>query len=51
MLSGIHNYEEFGKGVNINITDTILTEFVLQNLRELKELSFPKRMGEVIIIK
>lgn len=51
MLSGIHNYEEFGKGVNINITDTILTEFVLQNLRELKELSFPKRMGEVTIIK
>jgi len=51
MLSGIHNYEEFGKGINIHKTDIILTEFVLQNLRELKELSFPERMGEVTLIK
>ncbi len=51
MLSGIHNYEEFGKGTNIQKTDNILTEFVLRNLREIKELSFPKRMGEVILNK
>ncbi len=51
MLSGIHNYEEFGKGTNIQKTDIILTEFVLQNLRGLNELFFPKKMGEVTLIK
>ncbi|TVZ27144.1 5'-nucleotidase/sulfur-oxidizing protein SoxB [Gillisia sp. Hel_I_86] len=51
MLGGIHNYEEFGKGLNINKTNIVLTEFVLENLRELKELSFPERMGEVILNK
>lgn len=51
MLSGIHNYEEFGKGSNITKTNIILTEFVLENLKELKVLSFPERMGEVILNK
>ncbi|WP_051931159.1 bifunctional metallophosphatase/5'-nucleotidase [Gillisia sp. Hel_I_29] len=51
MLRGIHNYEEFGKGVDIQKTDIILTEFVLQHLRDLNELAFPKRMGEVILNK
>ncbi len=51
MLNGIHNYEEFSRGINIQTTEIVLTEFVLQNLREIKELSFPKRMGEVTLIK
>jgi len=49
MLNGIHNYDEFGKSTNIVKTDTVLTEFVLKNLKEMEELSFPKRMGEVVI--
>ena len=49
MLNGIHNYDEFGKSTNIVKTDSVLTEFVLKNLKEMEELSFPKRMGEVVI--
>lgn len=49
MLNGIHNYDEFGKSTNIVKTDTVLTEFVMKNLKEMEELSYPKRMGEVVI--
>ncbi|MFD1095751.1 bifunctional metallophosphatase/5'-nucleotidase [Salegentibacter chungangensis] len=51
MLNGIHNYEEFGKGMDIEKTDIVLTEFVIQNLRDIKKLPFPKKMGEVKLTK
>ncbi len=49
MLEGIHNYEEFAKGANIQKTELVLTEFVIEQLRQLEKLHYPKRMGEVRI--
>lgn len=51
MLNGIHNYAEFSKGTNIEKTDIILTEFILEKLRKVAELDFPENMGEITVTK
>ncbi|TPE46245.1 bifunctional metallophosphatase/5'-nucleotidase [Pontibacter mangrovi] len=49
LLTGLHNYEEIGKGQNINRTGKSLTEFIIEKLKEKKVVSKPENMGEVEI--
>ena len=50
MLNGIHNYIQFAEGTNIQKTDTNLNDFIVQKLQEMKDIKFPKNMGEVTIL-
>ncbi|TXK45834.1 multifunctional 2',3'-cyclic-nucleotide 2'-phosphodiesterase/5'-nucleotidase/3'-nucleotidase [Pontibacter qinzhouensis] len=49
LLTGLHNYDEIGRGQNINRTEQLLTDFILQKLKEMKEVAMPANMGEVTI--
>lgn len=49
LLTGLHNYDEIGKGQNINKTGQPLTDFIIQKLKEKKEVEMPANMGEVNI--
>ncbi|MBO2545338.1 bifunctional metallophosphatase/5'-nucleotidase [Salegentibacter sp. UBA1130] len=51
MLSGIHNYVEFAKGTNIHKTKVVLTEFILEEFREMTKIEYPENMGEVTVVK
>lgn len=51
MLTGLHNYNEIGKGQHINRTGKILTEFVIEQLRAKQEVIMPDNLGEVTIRK
>ncbi|MDX5418287.1 MAG: bifunctional metallophosphatase/5'-nucleotidase [Hymenobacteraceae bacterium] len=51
LLTGLHNFDEIGKGQNINKTEKLLTEFVIEKLKEKKTVGMPKNMGEVRIIR
>ncbi len=50
MLNGIHNYIQFAEGTNIQKTDRNLNDFIVQKLQEMKDIKFPKNMGEVTIL-
>ncbi|MBB6610535.1 5'-nucleotidase C-terminal domain-containing protein [Pontibacter sp. Tf4] len=49
LLTGLHNFDEIGKGRNINRTAQPLTEFLIQKLKEMKTVDMPANMGEVTI--
>ncbi len=49
LLTGLHNFDEIGKGQHINKTEQSLTNFVIQKLKEMKEVAMPANMGEVTI--
>jgi 5'-nucleotidase / UDP-sugar diphosphatase len=49
LLTGLHNYVEIGKGLDINRTEKSLTEFFIEKLKEKKEVTMPENMGEVVI--
>lgn len=49
LLTGLHNFDEIGKGQHINKTERSLTEFILGKLKEKKEIAMPSNMGEVVI--
>ena len=51
MLTGLHNYKEIGNGQDIHKTDTGLTEYIIEKLKEKKQISMPSNMGEVTIKK
>ena len=51
MLNGIHNYTEFAKGKNLKKTGRPLNEFIVEQLKKNKKLSFPENMGEVVVVK
>ncbi|MER2999154.1 bifunctional metallophosphatase/5'-nucleotidase [Pontibacter populi] len=46
LLTGLHNYVEIGKGQNIKRTEKSLTEFIIEKLKEKKEVGMPENMGE-----
>ena len=50
MLNGIHNYTQFAEGTNIQITEINLNDFIVQKLQEMKDINFPKNMGEVTML-
>ncbi|HEY9184932.1 MAG TPA: bifunctional UDP-sugar hydrolase/5'-nucleotidase [Salegentibacter sp.] len=49
MLTGLHRYDELGRGGNIQKKDIQLNEFTLEKFKELGVISIPKNMGEVTI--
>ncbi|MBA9079072.1 bifunctional metallophosphatase/5'-nucleotidase [Rufibacter quisquiliarum] len=49
LLTGLHNFNEIGKGQNIVKTEKPLTDFIIQKLKEMKTVAMPDNMGEVII--
>jgi 5'-nucleotidase len=49
LLTGLHDYDEIGKGQNINKTEKPLTEFIIQKLKEKREVALPANMGEITI--
>ncbi len=49
LLTGLHNFDEIGKGQNINRTAQPLTDFIIQQLKEMKTVDMPANMGEVTI--
>ncbi|WP_114783634.1 bifunctional metallophosphatase/5'-nucleotidase [Botryobacter ruber] len=49
LLTGLHNYDEIGKGQQIKRTDKPLTEFIIEKLKEKKTVTKPANMGEVTI--
>ncbi|MFD2516141.1 bifunctional metallophosphatase/5'-nucleotidase [Pontibacter locisalis] len=49
LLTGLHNFDEIGKGQKINRTEQPLTDFIIQKLKELKAVDMPANMGEVTI--
>jgi 5'-nucleotidase / UDP-sugar diphosphatase len=51
MLTGLHNYNEIGKGQNIKKTDKLLTEFIIEQIKAKKTIALPQNMGEVVIKK
>ncbi len=51
MISGIHNYQEIGKGKRIIKKETRLTEFVISQLQQEKTIKWPENMGEVTLLK
>jgi len=51
MLNGLHNYIEFTKGTDIQKTNIVLTEFILDEFRKMTKVDIPKNMGEVTIMK
>ncbi|GAB3199649.1 2',3'-cyclic-nucleotide 2'-phosphodiesterase (5'-nucleotidase family) [Pontibacter aydingkolensis] len=51
MMTGLHNYDEIGKGKNVNKTDKLLTEFVIEQIKSKGQIEMPKNMGEVVIKK
>ena len=50
MLNGIHNYTQFAEGTYIQKTDINLNDFIVQKLLEMKNINFPKNMGEVTML-
>jgi 5'-nucleotidase / UDP-sugar diphosphatase len=51
LLTGLHNFDEVGKGRNINKTEKPLTDFIIEKLKEKKTVSIPENMGEVKVIR
>lgn len=51
MLTGLHNYKEIGKGQDIRKSEKGLTEFIIENLKDKKEVEMPSNMGEITIRK
>ncbi|MDX5420307.1 MAG: bifunctional metallophosphatase/5'-nucleotidase [Hymenobacteraceae bacterium] len=49
LLTGLHNYDEIGRGQNINRTGQPLTDFIIQKLKEKRVVEMPLNMGEVTI--
>ncbi|WP_225986426.1 bifunctional UDP-sugar hydrolase/5'-nucleotidase [Rufibacter sp. LB8] len=49
LLTGLHNFNEIGKGQNIIKTGKPLTDFIIQKLKEMKTVAMPDNMGEVAI--
>jgi 5'-nucleotidase / UDP-sugar diphosphatase len=49
LLTGLHNFDEIGKGQNINRTEQPLTDFIIQKLKEMKTVDMPANLGEVTI--
>jgi 5'-nucleotidase / UDP-sugar diphosphatase len=49
LLTGLHNFNEIGKGQSINKTEQPLTDFIIQKLKEMKTVDIPANMGEVTI--
>ncbi|WP_299762613.1 bifunctional UDP-sugar hydrolase/5'-nucleotidase [uncultured Pontibacter sp.] len=49
LLTGLHNFDEIGKGQNINRAVQPLTDFIIQKLKEMKTVDMPANMGEVTI--
>lgn len=51
LLTGLHNFDEIGKGQNINKTEKPLTEFIIEKLKEKKTVTMPENMGELKIVR
>ena len=51
MLNGIHRYTQFAEGSNIKKLDIRLNAFIVQKFKEMKSITIPKNMGEVVIIQ
>lgn len=51
MVSGIHNYNEIGKGQNIEKTNKKLHEFVVDKLKAREAIDTPPNMNEVELLK
>ena len=49
LLTGLHNYDEIGRGQHINRTGQPLTDFIIQKLKEKRVVEMPLNMGEVTI--
>lgn len=51
MLTGLHNYDAIGNGLNITKTDKLLTEYIIEKMKAKKVIGLPENMGEIVIMK